>query len=298
MAFQPLARIDKDSELTWAMEWVSTLLCHENITITPDVKDRLWSALVNLSKTPVRERTLTGLSALLQGNSLKQALIPYTLNGPHGHLLDADHDGFELGSMMCFEMEQLMHNRSVTLPVLTYLFHRLESNFDGKPTLLILDEAWVFLDDPTFAGRIREWLKVLRKKNVSVIFATQSLSDIAESTIAPAIIESCPSRLFLPNPRALEPQQQKIYQNFGLNERQIEIIANATPKRDYYFSCRQGNRLFDLALGPVALAFTAAITSGRSNPPNGSHFAVRYLQERNLSWAAELVQQFSNRKDG
>src|SRR3989442_9713357 len=35
-----------------------------------------------------------------------------------------------------------------------------------SPTLLILDEAWLFLDDPVFAARIRQWLKTLRKKNV------------------------------------------------------------------------------------------------------------------------------------
>ncbi|MFV1400453.1 hypothetical protein QMK68_29675, partial [Klebsiella pneumoniae] len=93
----------------------------------------------------------------------------------------------------------------VVAPVLTYLFHRLEERFDGRPTLLILDEAWIFLDHPLFASRIREWLKVLRKKNVAVIFATQSLADIAGSSIAPAIIESCPQRILLPNDRAIEP---------------------------------------------------------------------------------------------
>jgi type IV secretion system protein VirB4 len=94
-----------------------------------------------------------------------------------------------------------MGQAGVIAPVLTYLFHRLEARFTGRPTLLILDEAWVFLDHPLFAARIREWLKVLRKKNVSVIFATQSLADIAQSTIAPAIIESCPQRILLPNDR-------------------------------------------------------------------------------------------------
>jgi len=104
-----------------------------------------------------------------------------------------------------------MHSKALVAPVLTYLFHKLEARFDGKPTFLILDEAWVFLDDPMFADRIREWLKVLRKKNVSVIFATQSLADIANSPIAPAIIESCLSRIFLPNNRAMEPQQKEAY---------------------------------------------------------------------------------------
>ena len=87
-----------------------------------------------------------------------------------------------------------------------------------------------------------------QKKNVSVIFATQSLADIKDSTIAPAIIESCASRIFLPNPQATEPQIRTIYEGFGLNSRQIEIVATAQPKRDYYYQSRLGNRLFDLDL--------------------------------------------------
>ena len=142
--------------------------------------------------------------------------------------------------------------------VLAYLFHRIEGRLDGRPTLLIIDEGWLVLDDGGFAAQLREWLKTLRKKNACVIFATQSLSDIDGSAIAPAIVESCPTRIFLPNERAIEPQITGIYQRFGLNDRQIEIIARATPKRDYYCQSWRGNRLFELGLGPIALAFCAA----------------------------------------
>ena len=193
-------------------------------------------------------------------------------------------------------MEELMHSKALVAPVLTYLFHKLEARFDGKPTFLILDEAWVFLDDPMFADRIREWLKVLRKKNVSVIFATQSLADIASSPIAPAIIESCLSRIFLPNNRAMEPQQKEAYDRFGLNKRQVQIIASATPKRDYYFQSHGGNRLFDLRLGPVALAFCAVGSEeGQTQidrvlelggPDN---FAAHWLRFKGLEWAADLM---------
>jgi type IV secretion system protein TrbE len=165
--------------------------------------------------------------------------------------------------------------------------------------LLVLDEAWIFLDNPLFAARIREWLKVLRKKNVAVVFATQSLADIAESSIAPAIIESCPQRIFLPNERAVEPQARAAYERFGLNERQIELIARATPKRDYYLQSRRGNRLFDLGLGKIALAFCGAsdpaaqrqieqILSGNG----GDEFARRFLETQGLDWAAALLGDF------
>jgi len=194
-----------------------------------------------------------------------------------------------------------MHSTSAVLAVLTYLFHRLEQWFDGAPTLLVLDEAWVYLDDPTFASRLREWLKTLRKLNVSVVFATQSLADIQRSSIAPALIESCPSRLFLPSPQATEPQLKPIYEGFGLNARQIEIIARAQPKRHYYYQSRLGNRLFELGLGPVALAFVAAsrpedqreideiLSAGKP-----ATFAATWLRHKGLDWAASLVSQFSS----
>src|SRR3546814_16163518 len=98
----------------------------------------------------------------------------------------------------------------------------------------MIDEGWLALDDPLFGRQLKEWLKTLRKKNASVIFATQSLADIEGSSIAPAIIESCPTRIFLPNERAAEPQIARVYERFGLNDRQIEILSRATPKRDYY----------------------------------------------------------------
>src|SRR3546814_15256513 len=100
----------------------------------------------------------------------------------------------------------------------------------------------LFLDNPLFAGRIRDWLKTLRKKNVAVVFATQSLADIAGSSIAPALIESCPQRIFLPNDRALEPQSREAYERFGLTARHVELIAAAQPKPDYSQQSPRGNR--------------------------------------------------------
>ncbi len=295
LTFQPLRSVDDPAARAWAAEWVQQLLGHERVEVTPEVKDAVRSALGSLGSAPVEERTLSGLATLLQSNKLRQALQPYTLDGPFGRLLDADHEDLKLGDLQAFEMEDLLHAKSVVLPVLTYLFHRLEAQFDGRPTLLVLDEAWVFLDDPIFASRIREWLKTLRKKNVGVVFATQSLADIQRSTIAPAIVESCPTRIFLPSPQAVEPQLRPIYEGFGLNARRIEMIARATPKRDYYVQSRLGNRLFDLGLGPVALAFVAA-SSPRDHAMIDdalaawpTDFATTWLRARDLGWAADLI---------
>lgn len=299
LAFQPLRGIDDAAERSWAAEWISALLAHEKVLVTPEVKDAIWSALGSLASAPVEERTLTGLVLLLQSNALRTALGAYTLDGPYGRLLDAAEQQFTFADVQCFETEALMGQAGVVAPVLTYLFHRLEERFDGRPTLLILDEAWIFLDHPLFAARIREWLKVLRKKNVAVLFATQSLADIASSSIAPAILESCPQRILLPNDRAIEPQGREAYVRFGLNERQIELVSRATPKRHYYLQSARGNRLFELGLGPIALALCGAsdaATQARIDAMlaegGPADFAARFLADRGLDWAAELLATF------
>jgi type IV secretion/conjugal transfer VirB4 family ATPase len=295
VALQPLARIDNAGERTWAAEWVATLLGRESVTVTPDLKEHLWSALTSLASAPITERTLTGLSVLLQSNALKQALQPYTVGGPWGRLLDAEAEHLGAAEVQAFETEGLIGSGAAPA-VLSYVFHRIEDRFDGRPTLLIVDEGWLALDDHGFAGQLREWLKTLRKKNASVIFATQSLADIDGSAIAPAIIESCPTRLFLPNERALEPQISAIYRRFGLNDRQIEILSRSTPKRDYYCQSRRGNRLFELGLSELALAFTAASSKtdqtaiAETMATGGTDgFAAAWLRRKGLDWAADML---------
>ena len=164
IAFQPLARIDSEGYRTWAAEWVEGRLLHEGVTVGPDEKAAIWSALGSLAGAPVEQRTLTGLSVLLQSNALRQALSPYVLGGAHGKLLDADRDRLGMADVQGFEMEELMHSPAAVQAVLRYLFARFDERFDGAPTLLILDEAWLFLDEPSFAARIRQWLKTLRKR--------------------------------------------------------------------------------------------------------------------------------------
>jgi type IV secretion system protein VirB4 len=295
VALQPLATISNPLEQAWATEWIAAILTREGIIVTPEAKQHVWSALTSLASTPVGERTLTGLSVLLQSTTLKRTLQPYCVGGPWGRLLDAEAERIGAADVQAFETEGLIGSQAAS-SVLTYLFHRIEGRLDGRPTLLIVDEGWLALDDRTFGAQIREWLKTLRKKNASVVFATQSLADIETNAIAPAIIESCLTRIFLPNDRAIEPQIMAVYRRFGLNDRQTEILARATPKRDYYCQSRRGNRLFELGLGDIALAFTAAsskvdhaaisevlATSGRDG------FAAAWLHRKGLEWAADLL---------
>lgn len=298
LSFQPLAEIDELPERRFAAEWLTDILVQENIRVTPSIKEEIWTALNSLASAPVEERTLYGLTVLLQNEELRKALLPFTVTGAHGGMLDNSSDNLGYGFFQAFEMEVLMETPAVVMPVLSYLFHRLEKRFRGKPTLLVLDEAWLFLDNPAFAAKIREWLKVLRKKNVMVVFATQSLSDIDSSEIAMSIKEACFTRVYLPNSTALNEDSYAFYRRFGLNERQIRILSEAIPKKDYYYTSPAGNRLFELALDELALSYCGAtgkeeqLRAEKLYRECGSvdEFNFRYLEEKGIEWAKEALE--------
>lgn len=301
-SFQPLASIHREPERAWAAEWLAEMIAAEGLEVTPERKQAIWKALASLATAPVEQRTLSGFSVLVQDMRVKEAVAPFTVEGPHGHLLDAAHDGIELGDWLAFEMEELMNTKQAVMPVLTYLFHKLEQRFTGAPTLLVLDEAWLFLDHPAFAAKIREWLKVLRKAKVAVIFATQSLADAANSPIVATLIEACMTKIYLPNASARNDDIRGMYAKFGLNEAQLSIIASATPKRDYYLTSEVGNRLFSLNLGPVALAFCGATSKEAQASSqallessdtlatfNRAYLAQRAAAGADVGWAIEFL---------
>lgn len=261
LAFCPLGRCDESGEQSWAAEWIEAMVELQGGSVTPRMRDEIYRAIVQLgqSTTEMSQRTLTNYLMMLQSHELRDALRYYTISGAAGHLLDAETDGLGEDVFQVFEMEHLMNlGEKTLLPVLSYLFHRIEQRFKGQPTLLVLDEAWVMLGHPAFRAKIREWLKVLRKANVAVVFATQSLSDLAKSGIADVIFESCPTKILLPNPEAMTENSAPFYRQIGLNSRQIQILASATPKRQYYVIHPDGRRLFELGLSGPELAFVGA----------------------------------------
>src|ERR1700733_3200303 len=297
---QPLARIDDPADRLKIQGLLEDWIPPGNIKLMPSQSKALYRALLLLAEAPTEQRTITNLITQVQDAAVRDGLSPFSLAGPLGRLLDADTDVLLDSDFVTFELETLMGmGPKVTIPVLTYLFHRIEQRLDGRPTLIIIDEAWVVLANTTFGAKLEEWLRTLRKKNAAVVLATQSLSEIASSPYRDVILESCPTKLYLPNAEARNPQTRELYQKFGLTDRQIDIIAEAAPKRDYYYVSPLGRRLFQFALGPAALAFVGAgskddvLTARRMIAEFGEHWRVEWLRARGLGeWADYLAAHF------
>lgn len=257
LAFCPLQFLETKGDRAWAMEWIDTILALNNVETTPAQRNEIGNAIISMHESGAK--TFSEFSVTIQDEAIRDAIRQYTVDGNMGHLLDAETDGLSLSDFTVFEIEELMNlGEKYALPTLLYLFRRIERSLVGQPAVIILDEAWLMLGHPAFRAKIREWLKVLRKANCLVLMATQSLSDAANSGILDVIVESTATKIFLPNVYARDEDTAALYRRMGLNTRQIDILATAIPKRQYYYVSENGRRLYDLALGPLALAFVGA----------------------------------------
>ena len=257
LTLSPLQELDTLDDRVWAEGWLQA--CCElqlNRQTDPKEKNAIHTMVGSLSAEAPEYRTITGAMNQLQNETLREALKNYTLEGSIGHLLDGDKDGLKLSKFVCFELQTLMNfENSNSLPVLLYLFRRVEKALTGAPAIIIIDEAWLVLGHPIFRSKIVEWLKVMRKNNAAVVLATQSLSDAVKSEILDVLVESTATRIFLPNPSANSDSSRKAYEQIGLNHKEISMIAGARPKREYYVTSGGSTRMIDLALGPTELSF-------------------------------------------
>lgn len=291
LAFAPLTHVHTKTERAWFEQWIEQILQLQGLVVTPLHRNQIRDAAISTLEN--NGRTLTDFANSVQNMEIKQALENYTVAGSLGDLLDAEHDGISLSSFTTFDIDHLMAlDDKYALPVLDYLFWRVEKRIadqKGKPSILILDEAWLMLSHPVFIKKIKEWLKVLRRSNTAVIMATQSISDAAQSGILDVIKESAATIIYLPNSNAMDEDIKPVYKRMGLNDREIFILANAERKRQYYYTSANGKRLFELALGRVALAFVGA--SGKEDLARiallkeqyGMDWPQQWLYEKNIN---------------
>jgi type IV secretion system protein VirB4 len=302
LSFCPLAEIDTAAEQGSAAEWLESMLILQGGEMTPARRAAISDALKILASSTASTaagRTITDFLSTLQDEELRQIFSYYSL-GHAGEMLDGTNSSIRYAKTTVFELEHLFNmDRKIVVPVFVHIFQQIENRIlsgrervqSGRPSLIVIDEAWLALSNPIFASKIKEWLKVLRKNNCAVILATQSLNDIVNSPIMDAVLDSCETRILLPNPNALSENMKDLYmKHLALSDRQVGLIAHAEKKREYYYACETTNchRLFSLALGPAALAFTGA--SGKEDlaevrrlvAANGKQWPEKWLEQRKL----------------
>jgi len=238
--FNPLQLKDTGENRTFLLEWLSTLVTTRGENLSAEDIKTLTQAIDGNFKLDKRDRKLGNIVPFLGmsgPDTLASRISMWHGKGSHAHIFDNDEDSinFSDSRIFGFEMAELLKDTTSLSPVLLYIFHRINISLDGSRTMIVLDEAWALIDNPVFAPKIKDWLKVLRKLNTFVIFATQSVEDATKSQISDTLIQQTATQIFLPNLKATN-----VYRTaFMLSQREYTLIKTTDPA-SRYFLIKQG----------------------------------------------------------
>ena len=288
----PLYHLETDLERDYAVDFIETLLRLSQVTITPEMRNEIITCVNLLSSQPKHQRSLSEFYITTQMSQIRTALAPYTSMGGNlkslsAHLVadskaaaPSSHLGAQMGAQIgaqigatrsalldgssnlaigehaltTFECAEIFESSpAFAVPVLKQIFHLIEQQFDGRPAAIVLDEAWLMLQDKVFADELLKWIKTLRKFNVAVILATQSLADLKQSSFFENLLDCAKTRFFLANCDAASAALKDAYLTMGLSAAEIEALVHATPKRDYYFTKGAERIMVNLILPPHEL---------------------------------------------
>ncbi len=238
--FNPLHLQDTSENRTFIAEWIHTMVTVHDEPFMAEDMERINDAVAGNYKLAKKDRMLRNIAPFLgiEGpGTLAGRLKMWHSGGAYAGLFDNEIDvvDFSIGNSFGFEMGEVLRERVSLEPTLLYLFHRINLALDGTPTIIILDEAWALIDNKIFGGRIRDWLKTLRKLNGMVVFATQSVEDATNSAISETLIQQTATQIFLPNPKATDAYKKA----FMVSDREFNLLKTTDPG-SRYFLVKQG----------------------------------------------------------
>lgn len=265
IVFQPFDIEDDEFSISWASGWVVEVLILNNFVPTPRQEEEITTVIKSLVDLPRDHRTISTFIVLCQIPEVKEIFTKYSRRGRFGYIFDGDNATMDDNFWLTFEMDKLVKlGDDVLLPALSYLFYQVDQRLvaEGDPSLIVLDEAWLFLKNPIFKNKIIEWLKTLRKKNTYVIICTQEIVDVTgDKDLVDVVIGSCQTKIFLANPSAISIAES--YRKFGLTEIEIHRISKMVIQREYLFKNPIGTRIFDMELTPKQLNILIKLKNSR-----------------------------------
>jgi type IV secretion system protein TrbE len=214
--------------------FVKVLLGSNFGTLDPATDKELYQQIENLYSLDPALRTLDVLTNTLP-RPLAYGLAKWLRGGQFGFLFDNPEDTVSFSRFQCFDFQHMSRYPELLEPLLFYVLHRandLIANPELSSTFktFFIDEAWVFLKNPSIRRYVTEALKTWRKHNAALILSTQSLDELKRSELVEIILESCATKIFLANP---DMDRELYRQQFHLNETEISLVASLLPKQQF-----------------------------------------------------------------
>ena len=234
--------------------WISRLLRIGGWTPGGEDPSEIRARVEDLYAFSPERRTLGTLVSSLP-SKMWPALGRWHGDGAWARYFDnpADGDDLNFQDWQVIDLAGAAEHEDLCEAALFYLLERLRLALENpdetaRVKLMVVDEAWRYLQDPAVLSYLAEAAKTWRKKNAALIMATQSAVDVTGTAGAEALLESMPTRLFLANPGLPE----KAAAAFRLNPSEVDTIRGLIPKRELYLRRTNGAAILRLEVDPAS----------------------------------------------
>ena len=234
--------------------WISRLLRIGGCPLTGEDPSEIRARVEDLYAFSPERRTLGTLVRSLP-SKMWPALGRWHGDGAWARYFDnpADGDDLHFQDWQVIDLAGAAEHEDLCEAALFYLLERLRLALENpdetaRVKLMVVDEAWRYLQDPAVLSYLAEAAKTWRKKNAALILATQSAVDVTGTAGAEALLESMPTRLFLANPGLPE----KAAAAFRLNPSEVNTIRGLIPKREIYLRRTNAAAILRLEVDPAS----------------------------------------------
>ena len=234
--------------------WISRLLRIGGWTLGGEDPSEIRSRVEDIYAFAPARRTLGVLVRSLP-SKMWPAMGRWHGNGAWGRYFDNAADGEDLNfeDWQVIDMAGAAEHEDLCEAALFYLLERLRLSLENpdetaRVKLMVVDEAWRYLQDPAVLSYLAEAAKTWRKKNAALVIATQSAVDVTGTAGAEALLESMPTKLFLANPELPE----KAAETFRLNPSEVNTIRGLIPKRELYLRRTDAAGILRLEVDPAS----------------------------------------------
>jgi len=234
LKLNPLLLNDGTDAQSFIKDWLITLALGVGYQPTEEDINALQQTLPSLMGASAEQKRLHHIAdALQKANAprFSQAIGHWYGNGKFAYLFDHEEDNLDLeNGVHGFEMGNAIREKGPMEPLVFYLLQRITGLLDGRPSMIVLDEAWEMLDNPMLAPKILPWLNQWREKNALAIFATESVEEATQSSISADIMAQMATEVYLPNRKAGDAYQSV----FELNDKEFQLLKRMKPEKRHF----------------------------------------------------------------
>ncbi len=189
-------------------------------------------------------------------------------------------------STIGFDVTEFLDHPLTRSPITLYLFHLVRQLLDGRRLVCWMDEFWRLLADPAFKNFAKDGPKTWRKLNGVMCLATQSPSDVLDSSISRTLVEQTPTKVFFPNADA---NFQEYTQGFGLTEREFKLIKDQLEPGSRMFLVKQAHHSVVCQLDLKGFHAELAVISGRASEVNRMYEVMSETGTDPTAWLPKFM---------